>query len=87
LASGMHNTRRDALKSVSRVATKALAKSADVSSQIPRANSSDSGDWACTGAGPAMFPANDTGPVNGGLLINHRTLRLTVDVLTELGGA
>ena len=87
MASGMDNTRRDALKSVSRVATKVVAKSADVLSQIATANSSDPGDLASTGAGPAPSPAKETGPVNRGPLINHRTRRLTVDVLTELGDA
>jgi hypothetical protein len=87
LVSGMDNTRRDALKSVSRVTTKVVAESVDASSEIASASSSDPGDLASTGARPALFPAKESGPVNGGPLINHRTRRLTVDVLTELGGA
>ena len=87
MASGIDNTRRDALKSVSRVATKVVAKSADVLSQIASANSGDSGDLATTGAGTAPFPAKETGPANGGPLINNITRRLTFDVMTELGDA
>jgi hypothetical protein len=87
LASFMDNTRRDALKSVSRVATKVVAKSADVLSQIASTNSSDPDDLASTSAGPAPSPAKETGPVNRGQLIKHRTRSLTVDVPTELGDA
>jgi len=83
----MDNTRRDALKSVSHVATKFVAKSADVFSQMASASSTDPGDLASTGAGLAPFPAKETGPVNSGTLINHGTLRLTVDVVTEIGNA
>jgi hypothetical protein len=87
LASFMDNTRRDALKSVSRVATKVVAKSADVLSQIASTNSSDPDDLASTSAGRAPSPAKETGPVNRGQLINDRTRSLTVDVPTELGDA
>ena len=87
MASGMDNTRRDALKSVSRVATNVVAKSADVLSQIASANSGDPGDLASTRAGTAPVPAKETGPVNGGPLVNNRTRRRTFDVLTELGDA
>jgi hypothetical protein len=69
LASGMDNTRRDALKSASRVATKAVAKSADVLSEIAGADSSDPCDLA-VGAGSAPSPAMSS---------------LAVDVLPEPG--
>jgi hypothetical protein len=83
----MDNTRRYALKSVSRVATKVEPKSAAVSSQIASANFGDPDNLASIGAVRDPFPAKEAGPVKCGPLINHRTLRLTVDVLAELGDA
>jgi hypothetical protein len=79
----MDNTRRDALKSLSRAATKVEPKPAGLLSQVASSNSGDPGDLAGTGAGPATFPAKETRPVYTGTLINHSTRRLTVDVLTE----
>jgi hypothetical protein len=87
LAFGMDKSKRDPLKSVSHVATKVVAKSADLFSQIPSINSGDPGDIARTGAGPSQFPAKETGPVYGGTLIKHSAPRSVVDVLTGLRDA
>src|ERR1700693_3935683 len=52
-ASGMDNTRRDALKSASRVTTKAIAKSADVLSHIASAEPGDAS--ARNGQAPVLI--------------------------------
>jgi hypothetical protein len=71
LASGMDNTKRDALKSVSRVASKAVAKSVEVLSELANAGSGE----------PAAFPATETTSVYGS------PPRLAVDVLTGADSA
>lgn len=79
----MDNTRRDALKSVSRVATEVVPKSADVLSQIASANSGDPDNLASMGAVPDPFPAKEIRPVYRGTLVNQGPTKLAVDVLTE----
>ena len=73
------------LKSVSRVATNVVPKSADVLSQIASTNSGDPGDLASasTDAGPPRFRRKKQDLYNGGTHMDHSTPRLAVDVLTE----
>jgi hypothetical protein len=70
------------LVSGSGVATKVVTESADVFSPIASTNSGDPGDLAHTGAG-RPFPVKATSPANGsGTVIDHRTPRFAVEVLT-----
>ena len=61
-ASALDDTRRDALKSVSRVAAQVVVKSADKLSQIASANSSDPGDLPSIDAYLAVSLASTTPP-------------------------
>ena len=79
----MDNTRRYALKAVSRVAKKVEPKSANVLSQIAGANFGDPDNLASMGALPGPFPAKETRPVYRGTLVKHGTAKLAIDVLTE----
>lgn len=79
----MANTRRYALKSVSRVATEVEPKSADVLSQIASASFGDHDNLASMGALPAPFRVKETRPVYRGTLVKHGTAKLAIDVLTE----
>jgi len=74
---------RNLLVSGGRVATKVVTESADVFSPIAGTNSGDPGDLAHTGTGPAPFPVKATSPANGsGTVLDHRTPRFAVEVLT-----
>jgi hypothetical protein len=85
LAFGMGNTKRDALKWVSRAAMKVVAKWADTLSQITSINSGDPGDLAGTGAGRSPFGTRIS--IFGCTIVKHSAPRSAVDVLTGLRDA
>jgi hypothetical protein len=71
------------LLSGGRVATKVVTESTDVFAPIASTNSGDPGDLAHIGAGPTPFPVKATSTANGsGTVIDHRTPRFAVEVLT-----